>query len=191
MNEVDDWVLVARAQSGDRAAFAALVRRYAAPLAHFCQRMTGSAEDGEDLAQEALVRLHRHLPRLAPQARFSTVLFAIARNLTLNHLRDSGRRGRGKSHTLDTLPLAADPAHRPDRQARYRELEALVQHAIGLLSDEHREILLLRETQDMDYAHIAETLDIAPGTVKSRLARAREQLRLRLIELGVDLHETP
>jgi RNA polymerase sigma-70 factor (ECF subfamily) len=189
MNEVDDWALVARAQSGDRAAFAALVRRYAVPLAHFCQRMTGSAEDGEDLAQEALVRLHRHLPRLAPQARFSTVLFGIARNLTLNHLRDTARRGRGKTQPLEAQPLAAEAARQPDRQARFRELETLVQQAIGLLSEEHREVLLLRETQDMDYAQIAETLAIAPGTVKSRIARAREQLRIRLIELGVNLHE--
>ncbi len=187
MTEIDDWELVARAQSGDMESFAALVRRYQGPLVHFCQRMTGTHEDAEDLAQESFVRLHRYLNRLTPQAKFSTVLFGIARNLTLNHLRDTKRRGRGKTDPIDDRPLAADARLEPDRQARLGEIESLLQRALGLLSPEHREVLLLRELQGMDYEAIAATVKCRKGTVKSRIARAREQLRLKLLELGGDV----
>ena len=104
MQDLDDWALVARAQSGDSDAFAVLVRRYQAPLIHFCYRMAGSRQDAEDIAQEVFVRLHRYLARLNPHAKFSTVLFGIARNLTLNYLRDMARRGRGRTQPLDQQP---------------------------------------------------------------------------------------
>ena len=96
MSETADWDLIEKARSGDMAAFAELVRRYERPVVHFCQRMIGSREDAEDLAQDSFVRVYRYLDRLTPTAKFSTLLFGIARNLTLNFIRDSGRRGRGK-----------------------------------------------------------------------------------------------
>lgn len=188
MPELDDWELVARARQGDLQAFAALVRRYQGPVVHFCQRMLGSVEDAEEVAQTCFVRVHRHLHRLEPQARFSTLLFGIARNLALNHLRDSARRGRGRTQALEAAPEAraaaqASPAH----QARMREIEAAITAGIAQLSPEHREVLLLREMQGMDYDAIAQVLGCRVGTVKSRLARAREQLRQRLEAMGGDL----
>lgn len=184
MPQLDDWELVAQAQAGDLNAFAVLVRRYQAPVIHFCQRMTGSAEDAEDVAQEAFVRLHRHLKRLQPQARFSTVIFGIARNLTLNYLRDMKRRGRGQSQPLDTTPLPDDEGRRPDAEARVGEIERLLAEGIAQLSPDHREVLVLREIEGLDYDAIAAILKCRKGTVKSRLARAREQLRQRLVALG-------
>ncbi|MCC6144917.1 MAG: sigma-70 family RNA polymerase sigma factor [Candidatus Hydrogenedentes bacterium] len=187
MQPLDDWELVARAQRGDRQAFAELVRRYQDPVVHFCQRMVGPLQDAEDLAQEAFVRLHRHLPRLRPQAKFSTFLFGVARNLALNHLRDGRRRGREGSQPLEALPLADIAQPGPDRAARLREIETLVAQCLEELSPEHREVLLLRDLQNMDYDSIAKIIHCRVGTVKSRIARAREQLRLRLIERGGDL----
>lgn len=184
MNEMDDWELVARAQAGDTHAFAVLVRRYQTPVVHFCQRMAGSLQDAEDLAQEAFVRLHRHLHHLQPRAKFATLLFGIARNLTLNHLRDARRAGRNLQDPLDLQPLRDETAARPDQQARLREIEALLHRGIEALSVEHREVLLLREMQGLDYESIAKITGCRAGTVKSRIARAREQLRLRLEELG-------
>ena len=184
MSDVEDWALVERARGGDAQAFAALVRRYQGPIIHFCQRMCGSLPDAEDLAQEAFVRVYRHLGRLEPQARFSTVLFGIARNLALNHLRDSGRRGRGRTDGLDGVPLATAPGASPEAMARASELAALVAAGIARLSDEHREVLLLRDVQGLDYEAIAGVLACQKGTVKSRLSRAREQLRLVLVEMG-------
>src|SRR5690606_18505684 len=118
------------------------------------------------------------------QAKFSTVLFGIARNLTLNHLRDAARRGRGKTQPLDAAPAMPAAGTAPDHQARLREIEAALSAGIAQLSPEHREVLLLREMQGMDYDAIAHVLGCRIGTVKSRLARAREQLRQRLVAMG-------
>ena len=186
-----DWDLVARAREGDMDAFAALVRRYEAPVVHFCARMIGSREDAQDLAQDSFIRVYRYLERLRPEAKFSTALFGIARNLTLNFLRDSGRRGRGNTVSLtrddDTEQHVADTAPRPDDTARLGEIERTIEKALAMISAEHREVLVLREIQGMDYETIGETINCPPGTVKSRIARAREQLRLRVIELGGEL----
>ncbi len=187
MTEPDDWDLVRRAQSGDEDAFAQLVRRYQVPVVRFCARMTASFPDAEDLAQETFVRVYRHLNRLEPQARFSTVLFGIARNITLNHLRDSGRRGRGRTVPLDDQQRETKAQYEPGRGAQLSEIQAMLSAALQKVSPDHREILLLREVEGMEYDEIAEVLGCQRGTVKSRLARAREQLRLRLIELGGSL----
>ncbi len=187
MNGATDWELVEQARSGDADAFAELVRRYQQAVIHFCRRMVGSLEDAEDIAQDSFVRVYRHLPRLRPKAKFSTVLFGIARNLTLNFIRDANRRGR--SVTQSTTPgdetdrRVRDDTLRPDRAARLQEIGALVEQAMAALSPEHREVLLLRELQGLDYGTIARVIKCRNGTVKSRLARAREQLRVRLTEL--------
>ncbi len=184
MSERDDWDLVRLAQAGDTAAFAELVRRYQTPVIRFCERMTGSRPDAEDLAQDTFVRVYRNLNRMEPQARFSTLLFGIARNVTLNHLRDSGRRGRNQSTSLDEMQLEARSSEQPGRAAQLSELQRMLQRALQVLAPAHREILLLREVEGMEYDQIADVLQCERGTVKSRLARAREQLRLKLIEMG-------
>ena len=180
----DDWACVARGHDGDAAAFAELVRRYEVPVRRFCTRMTASAEDGEDLAQETFVKLHRYLGRLQPRAKFSTVLFGIARNVTLNFLRDEARRGRGKGAPIEGQFLACSPLHQPDRRAECSETVRLIEEALRHVTPEHREILLLREVEDLDYDAIAEVLGCRKGTVRSRLSRARQDLRARLESLG-------
>ena len=184
----DDWELVARAKAGDMDAFAELVTRYERPVVHFCQRMVGSRQDAEDIAQESFVRVYRYLDRLAPAAKFSTLLFGIARNLALNFIRDSGRRGRGVTRSLTSddqqEQLIEDEHLRPDRSARLKEIEEMIESGLALLSPEHREVLVPRELQGMDYSSIAKVVKCRKGTVKSRIARAREQLRLHMEELG-------
>jgi RNA polymerase sigma-70 factor (ECF subfamily) len=187
MREADDWILVARARAGDDAAFRALITRYRDPVVHFCYRMVRGRQDAEDLAQETFIRLHRHLNRLTPRAKFSTVVFGIARNLTLNHLRDTGRRDRHLTSRLEDLDTPAGPVHRPDVRAEAAELGALIEEGLNRLTPDHREILLLREMEDLDYDAIAQLLGCRRGTVKSRLARAREQLRHHLVAMGSEL----
>lgn len=188
MSEHSDWDLVARARDGDMAAFAELVERYERPIVNFCQRMVRSREDAEDLAQESFIRVHRHLHRLKPSAKFSTLLFGIARNLALNFLRDSGRRGRGVTFSLTDENMVERPLEdgslRPDRAARLREIDRMIEEGMALLSPKHREVLILRELNGLDYSSIAKIVKCREGTVKSRIARAREQLRLHLERLG-------
>ncbi len=190
MSEPSDWELIALARAGSDQAFTRLVRRYEQGVVVFCQRMTGSRQDAEDLAQDSFIRVYRYLPRLRPKAKFSTVLFGIARNLTLNFLRDTGRRGRYRTQSLtreDASETALrDTASTPDRQARLGEIGALLEDALERLSPDHREVLVLRELNGLDYDAIAAVTKCRKGTVKSRLARAREQLRLQLLELGGD-----
>lgn len=183
---VDDWTLVARARQGEMNAYAELVRRYQAPIIQFCLRMVGSLQDAEEIAQDAFVRVYRHLDRLQPDARFSTLLFGIARNLALNAIRDAKRRGRGVTDAIEEPAAIGDDSRRPDRAARLHEVEYLVEQAIERLSPEHREILVLRETNGLDYDAIADVLGCPKGTVRSRLARAREQLRETLADLEGD-----
>lgn len=191
MSDLTDWELVARSRSGDMDAFGQLVLRYQRPLVHFCYRMIGSQQDAQDIAQECFLRLYRYVHRLTPDAKFSTVLFGMARNLTLNFLRDSARRGRGRTLSMtrddDSEVVFEDLGQRPDEAARHREIEALLVRALDDLSPEHKEILVLRELQGLDYESIASILQCQKGTVKSRLARARDQLRLRFIERGGEL----
>ena len=187
-NAPSDWDLVALAHKGDMGAFAELVRRHERPIVHFCQRMLGSREDAEDVAQETFIRVYRYLPRLKPSAKFSTLLFGIARNLTLNFIRDSGRRGRGMTQSLTDAESGdrdiVDSRFRPDRISRLKEIEERIEEGMALLSPEHREVLVLRELQGLDYATIADIVECRKGTVKSRIARAREQLRQHLLKLG-------
>ena len=186
MKDDNDWDLVARARSGEVDAFAVLVRRYQAPVIQFCRRMVGSTHDAEELAQDSFVRVYRNLNRIKPQAKFSTLLFAIARNLALNHVRDAGRKGRSAGVPLDDIRTEDHSVRRPDGVAQLHEIEVVLESAIKLLSPEHREVLVLREFQGMDYDAIANVIGSNRGTVKSRLARAREQLRTHLCALGGD-----
>jgi RNA polymerase sigma-70 factor (ECF subfamily) len=186
----DDWALIGLAKQGDMDAFAELVRRHETGVIHFCQRMVRSRQDAEDLAQETFVRVYKSLGRLKERAKFTTLLFGIARNLTLNHLRDQGRRGRNDTRSLtredETERLVADDAHRPDREARVSEMGSAIERALNELNQEHREVLVLREVQGLDYDSIARITRCRTGTVKSRLARAREQLRTKLLQHGGD-----
>jgi RNA polymerase sigma-70 factor (ECF subfamily) len=190
MSEYSDWDLVAMANDGDMNAFAELTQRYERPVVHFCQRMVKSREDAEDIAQESFVRVFRYLDRLTPAAKFSTLLFGIARNLTLNFIRDAGRRGRGVTYSLSEDEsherVLLDNSLRPDRAARLGEIESMIDAGLAMLSPKHREVLILRELNGLDYSTIADIVKCRKGTVKSRIARAREQLRQNLENLGAE-----
>ncbi len=190
MSEHSDWDLVALANDGDMDAFAELTHRYQRPIVHFCQRMVKSREDAEDIAQESFIRVFRYLDRLTPSAKFSTLLFGIARNLTLNFIRDAGRRGRGVTYSIHEDEtherVLEDSSLRPDRLARLSEIESMIEEGLSMLSPKHREVLVLRELNGLDYNTIADIVKCRKGTVKSRIARAREQLRQNMEFLGAE-----
>lgn len=172
----DDRALVARTLAGDAPAFAALVRRYQERVFRFVLRLCGTRDEALDLTQETFMKAHQALPSWRPEAQFRTWLFSIAHNATLDVLR---RRQR-----VVFVPLAEDspdgaaarlpdPGAPPDERCADRQRIALLDRALRELPAEQREILWLRELEDMSYGEIAATLGIAEGTVKSRLARAR------------------
>ena len=182
MTAMEDWDLARSAAEGDRDAFAALVNRYRQPVIRFCYRMAGSMADAEDVAQETFVNLYRSLGRLRREHAFSTVVFCYARNAILNHLRGAGRRRRHLQAFQHEQAGTASAALRPDRRAQAADAAAMLEAGIAALPPEFREVFILREFQGVDYQGIAEIVGCPVGTVRNRLARAREQLRAQLAD---------
>lgn len=168
--------LIARAQTGDHRAFAELVRQHQDRVFRFILRLVGTREDAMDLTQETFMKAYQALPGWRPQAQFRTWLFSIAHNATLDVLR---RRGRIEFVSFVDLPAGEedhalpDPARHPDERLAIRQSIEQLERTLRALPFEQREILLLREVEDMSYLEIATALGIAEGTVKSRIARAR------------------
>jgi RNA polymerase sigma-70 factor (ECF subfamily) len=173
LREVSDDEWVRKAASGDRSAYSALVRRHERPLHRFLLRMVGSPEDAMELSQEAFVRAWQALATFEPEAQFRTWLYRIASNAALDLLR--------RRRTVEFVPMedAFEPVSGdagPERRAEVAQEVRRTEAGLARLSVEHREILLLREVEDMSYEEIGQVLSLSPGTVKSRLARARAAL---------------
>ena len=164
---------VARARAGDTVAFAALVRRHQDRVFGFILRMLDARDEAMELTQDVFVKAWQALPGWRPEARFSTWLLQIARNAALDQLR---RRRVVQFAPLDDGMDVADTAPGPEARYASRQRQALLENALQQIAAEHREILLLREIEDLSYAELAAVLGIAEGTVKSRLARARAAL---------------
>ena len=182
-----DEMLVRQAANGDRLAFEQLVLRYQDRVFNMLVRMCGSPEVAEDLAQETFLRSWRALSHFRQGARFYTWLYRIAMNTGFSDRRRELRRRAHERVSLDA-PRADDergePPLPPDRQrdadpARQADVEQTRQRVLdGLnqLSEEYRQILVLRDIDGLDYDAIAEVLALSRSAVKSRLHRARQEL---------------
>lgn len=178
--------LFLRAKKGDETAFAGLVDRYEKLVYNLAYQYMGNAEDAADVSQETFIKLWRSLSVFRQESSLSTWVFRIAQNCALDALRkrsvrrtvsltveedDGEERGR-EIELVDTNP-DHDPAVRSER----RERRAAVREAIAALHAEHREILVLRDIEGYSYAEIGEMLGLEQGTVKSRISRARLQVK--------------
>jgi RNA polymerase sigma-70 factor (ECF subfamily) len=186
--EALDELTLRRAQHGDPRAWRALIEHHQQAVHALIWRMlAGRARHrAEDLAQETFVRVLRALPKFDPSgpAKLSTWILTIAARLTLNELRRP---------ELASLPgLESEPAshERVEASIDRRRLGTAIAEGVGKLSDANRAVLVLREYHDLDYAEIAEVLELDVGTVKSRLARARAALREHLLGVVPELAET-
>ncbi len=182
MPPVDDDALVRAAQAGDRSALDALLRRHHDRVLAVCRRLASNEADALDASQEALIAIARGIGRFDGRARFSTWAYRVTTNACLDELRRRRRR------PLPGLPDETDGAARALPGAPSPGIEVLpdrlaVDAALAQLPEEFRVPVVLRDLCDLDYAEIAETLDIPPGTVRSRIARGRAQLA-RLLDPG-------
>jgi RNA polymerase sigma-70 factor (ECF subfamily) len=178
-----DEISLRRAQRGDENAFRILIERYQRPVFDLLYRMlnrTHAQDRVEDLTQDTFVRVYSALERFNPagSARLSTWILTIATRLALNELRKT-RRTTVPLATVETLSTAANGE---DALARRQVGDALIA-AVANLDEKHRAVVILREYHGFEYGDIATTLDINVNTVKSRLARARQSLRLALREV--------
>ena len=163
--------------------FEALAAEHERMLYLLCLRMTGSHEDAQDCAQEALLRAFRAFDSFRGQSSAKTWLYRIAYNACLDFLRK--RRGTA---SLDALREAGfDPADsrlpQPGDRLEKQELRRQIEYALTLLPEDQRAVIVLRDFQQMPYDEIAGVLEISEGTVKSRLSRAREKMKNILIQM--------
>jgi RNA polymerase sigma-70 factor (ECF subfamily) len=178
-----DARLVEAAQEGDRDAFGDLVRRYQDRLFNTMLRIAGSREDAADAVQDAFVQAYLKLETFRGDAQFFTWLYRIAMNVAL-----SRRRRMRAIGSLDAAKDCAgeepvDATNSPGERLLVQEQVEQVQSALADLGEQHRKILVLREMEGCSYELIADILELPVGTVRSRLFRARMQLREKLHEL--------
>lgn len=174
--EHDDRALVAAAQSGDQRALDQLLRRHQDRVHAVCRRLAGNDADGFDAAQEALIAIAKGLPRFNRRARFTTWAYRVATNAALDELR---RRRRRPEPGLADIDYRGGPVVGGQSGPELGEAVAAVidiDAALAGLPEEFRAPVVLRDVAGFDYAGIAEILDLAPGTVRSRIARGRARL---------------
>ena len=179
--------LIEKAARGNRDAFGELVRRYEQKALALSNRLCGNPEDGADAAQEAFLSAWRNLPAFRGDAQFSTWLYRLVSNASMDILRRRQRRDAHAGPSFDDEETgfdAPDPSPAPQDIVERRELRQELQDALQKLSPERREVLILREIHQLSYEEIADALSLDIGTVKSRIHRAREALRKILLERG-------
>lgn len=165
--------LIRCAQRGDGEAFRQLVEAYQTQVYRLALRMCGESA-ADDVTQEAFLAAWRALPDFRGDCRFSTWLYRLTTNAGIDWLRREKRHRSADDVTELELP---DDAPSPQEQAEQSETQSAVRRALSRLSEEHRQVLLLRYMQELDYGEIAAALDVSEGTVKSRINRAKSKLR--------------
>jgi RNA polymerase sigma-70 factor (ECF subfamily) len=190
LRERSDQALVVEALEGHQAAYGEIVRRFERPLFSLIVRMVRDRERAEDLCQEAFVKAFRALPSYDPRRKFSSWLFKIGHNATIDSLRrlqldttplEAGEDELGLSQVLPDLETPS-----PHRTAYGHALGAAIERAVERLRPEYREAFLLRFAEGMAYQEIAEIMDLPMGTVKTNLHRARKEFATLLEEEGFD-----
>ena len=190
-DKLDDAALIAAIQKGRLAAFTQLVERHQRSLINFFFHLSWDRQVAEDCAQEVFLRLHSHLGSYEPQAKFTTFLFRIARNLWIDRMRAEASRG-GKPASLEAVSGSGEdrpmrdrlsaPSPTPVEILARQETRQALRMAIERLPEEQKTVLILSELQGMKYQEIGAILDIPVGTVKSRMHTAMEKLKELMME---------
>jgi len=191
-----DDLLIERIKQGDTVAYNDMVTRYWDRIYARVHQLLKNRQDAEEVTQDAFIRAHRGLENFRGDASFSTWLYQIATNLAHNRYWYWFRRKRDQSMSLDQ-PLTDEgdltlenvmpcEGESPAEATLTREFVDRVSECMSGLNEKHREVLILRNVKNLSYEDIATQLDISVGTVKSRIARARESLRDLM---GTDFHD--
>jgi RNA polymerase sigma-70 factor (ECF subfamily) len=181
--------LISRLRESDLEAFEELVSHFERPVFSLCYRLLGDAEEARDAAQETFMRVYRGLGGFRGDSGLKTWIYRIAINQAMNQQRWWRRRHKDETvslelsrvdseHTVGSQLPCGTPT--PEQQAISNEREGRIMKALGEIKQEYRVALVLREIEELSYEEIAMTLSISIGTVKSRIARGREELRRRV-----------
>ena len=174
-----DLDLIIRFKGGDTSAFGEIVQLYQVKIYNLCRYMLGNADEAEDAAQDAFLKAYQALPKFQPEASLYTWLYRIAANTCLDYRKKPvfeslfGDSGDGERLVHDR----ASDAPSPEKLYESMQMDQALQAGLGKLSPKLRAIIILKEIEELSYAEIADSLEISIGTVKSRIARAREELQ--------------
>ena len=188
--EADDLQLVESAKAGDAGAFRALVVRYQRKVYAVALGIVKDPDQAWDVAQEAFVRVHKHLPEFKGDSAFSTWLFRIGSHLAIDSVRKERKSQKDDIDDLREVDvgdagegiLSTALGQDPRENALRRELAGKLEEALAGLPVIHREILVLRELEGLSYEELAARLGIQKGTVMSRLFHARKKMQAALAE---------
>ena len=190
MDQDEERRIIAQVCAGDANAFEALVVTYQKQVYNLALRTVGNEEDAADMTQEVFLRAYRALGTFRGESKFSVWLYRLTTNVCIDFLRREKRRSTlSMTVSLDDEEGARqaelpDERYSPHRQAEQQELRDTLRAGLRALSEEHRQVLILRELEGLSYGEIAALLGVEEGTVKSRIARARLALREYLLEQG-------
>ena len=177
--------------AGDARSFQTLMERYGSRIYNFIVRQTGDRQLAEDLVQDVFLRLVHSAGSFRKQAKFSTWLYTIARNLCIDHGRKARHRRimqldeplrKGDERGASLLDRAADKGPGPDRKARDLRFRAALTTALDSLPEEQREVYVMRELQGLKFREIADVVGVPENTIKSRMRYALQQLREHLAD---------
>jgi len=184
-DSTEDFRLVSLAQKGDMRAYDELVIRHRGRIYAMIRNMVKNDADAWDLSQDVFIKAWKALPRFQARARFSTWLFRISHNVVYDWVRkrkiESSGELNDETFDRDSIDLSARTApaliEAPDEALSNTELRGKISEALGKLSPEHREVVMLKDVQGLAYKEIAEVMDCTIGTVMSRLFYARKKLQ--------------
>ncbi len=191
----EDAIIVRAFQGGDGAVFDELVLKHQHKLFNLCYRLMGDYQDANDAAQETFMKVYRSLKKFRFESAFSTWLYRIAVNICKNKLKSLAYRQKKRTISLDNPgspgngapPMEIhDQTHSPAEELETKQRMRAIQEAINMLPPEQKEMVTLRDIHGFSYEEIVEITGTALGTVKSRLARARLDLRKRLRSVMYD-----
>jgi len=188
MNVTDESLVLERCKTGDREAFALIVRKYMKPAYYVALGYVGNSDDALDISQDAFVNAFRHIGRFDTSRGFFPWFYSILKNLCMNHLNRLRRRREESIDDVDgDSPGISIPVEtvNPEESAVRTDLAVKISRALRRLRPKEREIIILQHLQDFSYREIADLLGIPIGTVMSRLYSARRSLRRELERIGV------
>lgn len=169
---MDEYELIESFKNGDEFAFVGLYNRFKSPVYAFCYKMLLNRELAQDVMQETFLRVYENRDRLMKTASFKSWLFTIARNQCLNHIRQGGRQVNLEPAVMERTASPETPFTRMDKSEQVK----YVSDFLGMLKPEYREVLVLREYQNLTYEEIAAVTRNTLSSVKSRLFKARKKL---------------
>lgn len=188
LREFTDGELIVKAIDGREDSFEELVRRYQRPIINYVFRMLNNYDAALDVTQEVFIKVYNSMARYSAEYKFSTWLYKIAHNATIDYLR---RNNHHQAQSLEvenedgTYQVQYESKHpSPEQEHERSECREEIETVVKRLPSGYRELILLRHTQDLSYDEIAEVTNLPLGTVKNRLFRAREMMREIFVERG-------